>query len=88
MLTLKLCKTDEHGRHIDVFVACATIEVTYCDAGGYLITAYTGLTHIEGVQYTLTLREEDKRGYHTCFVLNKSGKTIDKYKAYLVTDNS
>ena len=81
MLVLKFIKEDSSGRHVEVSLSCATVEVIYCDNGGYIVTAYKTLTHADGVEYRLSL-EADPNDYRTCFVINEKGKTVDKYTAF------
>jgi len=81
MLILKFIKEDDLGRHVEVSLSCATVEVIHCDDGGYIVTAYKTLIHADGVEYRLCV-EGDPNDYRTCFIINEKGKTVDKYIAF------
>ena len=81
MLTLKFCKTDYLNRHVETSLTCARVEVIHCEGGSYVITAYPILNHDEGTEFRLSTDEKDRLAHHTCFVINESGKTVDRYSA-------
>lgn len=79
MFTLKFLRNTEEGDEICHSVSCRQYTVHKRASGKVLtVTTYSGELEIDGVDRHISGSTLVTKDYHSCYVENSNGKTIDK----------
>lgn len=86
MFTIKFLNVYDPESHnfqsIQACIECPHYEVVERGGGEYTVTTYMDMTKKSGVDRHVTSQEDVAGGFQTCYIMNSSGKTIDRVSCH------